>query len=225
MIRSVKQLIIGKRFNSFFLGLVLFTASNNLAGQTGEQRQLSFEATYGINQTFHYNSPTPLRFCIEGCGPDKQEARGSDQFQLTYYQHLRPQQAISLGVGISSYRFFESGYASPGGGGTYPYNRLVQNRYVNISLGYRFVAFPGRMISPLVDSRFIYEHIKESDYFLRSGALAAAIDLGFKLNISSHFSMVARGGFKSAMMNYGKADKRIKYYPYAMGGEIGMALY
>lgn len=223
VITPVKQIIICLRLNSFFLGLIILIASNNLARQSGKQGQRSFEATYGIIKTFHYLAPTPLRFCTEGCGPDVQEARGSDQFQLAYYQHFRPKQAISLGVGISAYSFFESGYASPGVRSTYPYNRLVKNRYMNVSLGYRFLALPGRMISPLLESRFIYDHIKDRDYFLRSGALTAAINLGLNLNISNHLSIIARGGFKSAIMNYGRADTRIKYYPYATGGDIGLA--
>ncbi|MCB0665904.1 MAG: hypothetical protein KDC80_08795 [Saprospiraceae bacterium] len=205
---------------SLIILLLTMLLSGNTEAQPGIWERSRVQFTFGQLSTLHYDAPTHLRLCVEGCQPRLQESRFSPTVSLAYYYRYHPKQEVSLGIGLTEYRFAEEGTAAPG---DYIYRRSVRNKYVSLTLGHRYSLLTQKKITPFVESRVEYERLRNEDYFLKRGALAASIKLGAQIAVTERLHLMAGGSFRSAVIKYSVQSPLIEYYPYGLGGELGVA--
>lgn len=206
---------------SFFTCLCFATSLN---AQTELGSRSKIQLNFGLANTFHYNAPVNLNFCIEGCFPTEQQARIGKNLEISYARSLNFKNDLLIGVGVTQYKYWEKGLASPGGPGLVPYEQVVDFGYYNIWLGHRFTPTKNK-IKPFLENNIVYEFLASPSETLRFGGLALKSKLGAIANISERLDLNINGFFKSAIGKYNSGNfERGRYVPYSYGLEIGISV-
>jgi len=209
-----------KHLTSFLILAMLLTSSEILFGQ---DRNYSLQLNLGLSRTLHYNQPVNQNRCIEGCFPEQQKSRNTPNGSLNLYRELNQENSLKLGLGASSYRYWEKGLAGDGGGTSSPYELTNRWSFYGISLGYRYIFKTEKKVRFFLENDFIYE-VPTEDYPLLKSGLAIQPKIGGILSINSNWSIIAQGFYKSALTVYSDKDFGKDYRPYAYGIQFGINL-
>ena len=169
--------------------------------------------------TLHYQSPVQLSVCFEGCMVEKQQARIAPTYTLNYYRQIFPKHSLRLGIGLTEYRFRESGLSSDGAHTYYPYEDIYQEIYSAFVLGHRYMFAPLKVISPFLESTVIYESAGGDAFYSLKG-ISLQLTTGLSWRLKSSFSIMLNGFYKSAITNYYHGHISRQYYPFSYGMEL-----
>lgn len=176
--------------------------------------------------TLHYQSPVQLSVCFEGCMPETQRALLSPTYTLNYYRQIYPKHSLRLGIGITEYRFSESGLSSDGANGYYPYKDIQNYLYTAYLLGHRYMVTPRKVISPFLESTATYESAggKGGIFYSLSG-VSIQLATGVSWRLTPSVSIMLSGFYKSAIMNYYHGNPSRRYYPFSYGMEFSVLFF
>lgn len=208
---------------------ILIMFSEIALAQNNNERKYSIQFNYGIAKTLHYNQPVNFVLCFEGCNAEEQEERSTPNLDLSVYRNLNRNNSLKVGVGFSSYKFWESGGISPGSGGLSPYETTRELKYFTISTGYRHIFETSKLISPFFQADLLFEiHRDENSdesYFLKKTGIAVKPQIGFVVRVSKSFNILVDGFYKTGVVKYNKESILDEnYIPYGYGLEVGMNL-
>lgn len=201
--------------------MLLIAFSLKLSAQEENERRYSIQLNYGISRTLHYYTPVNFRVCFEGCYAEQQNARTVPNFDVSLYRKIGTNSSVKLGVGITSYKFFETGMESPVFGFV-PYQMTYTNKYVMVSGGYRKLFKSGGIFRPFIEGELIYENLRNEEYAFTKFGLALKSKLGGVFTISKDIQIGIDGFYKSAITPYNEFKIDRNYFPFAYGAELSV---
>jgi len=206
---------------SAHLVMVLLFITSQVNAQKESESKTRFQFEFGFANTSHYGLAN-LNFCDEGCFPDEREARLSQNFNLGLFRKLNSRNEIKFGIGVSQYRHWEKGLASPGGPTLIPYEQTMDFNYYNFSIGHQYKFKSSGKIKPYLENSIIYDRLQHESNILTKGGLAIKTSLGALLKVSNKMYINLDGFFKSGITKYNKNDYSNKFIPFAYGIEFGV---
>ena len=204
---------------------LLLLLSNVLIAQNGSESKYSIQFNYGIAKTLHYNPPVDFIICFEGCPAQEQKAKWAPQFEFSLYRTLSEKSSVKIGIGSSTYRFWQLIFSSEGSGPPVIPNETVEEfDYFSLSVGYRHVFGSAKLFRPFFETDFFVEiHEGESEFFKKCG-VAVKPQIGALISVSENLAFVVDGFYKSGIMKYNKTTYSGDYIPYGYGVEVGVNL-
>lgn len=212
------------RYYTFIVLTILFINSELLCSQKVDSSKYSLQLTLGLSNTLHYNKPVNLNFrCIEGCFPEEQNSRLTPNIGFSLYRNFNQRNSLKIGVGASSYRYWERGQAGNGGGGFGPYEFINRWSFYGISLGYRYIFNSENRVNVFLENDFVYEIPLDVNRNITSG-FAIQPKIGAIVKLNNNWNFIAQGYYKSSLTAYSDKGWGKEYKPYAYGIQLGINL-
>ncbi|WOC40131.1 hypothetical protein [Polaribacter sp. HL-MS24] len=126
--------------------ILLFAYPKTLIGQDSPKSKYSIQFNLGLSRTLHYNQPVNQNRCIEGCFPEEQKPKNTPNGSLNLYRELNQKNSLKIGLGASSYRYWEKGLTGDGGGTFSPYELTKRWSFYGVSIGYRYIFNPEKKL-------------------------------------------------------------------------------
>ena len=209
---------------AFVALLILSLNLYMLSAQDIVARKYSLQLDLGLSRTFHYNQPINLNPCIEGCFPENQKPRITPNIELGIYRDLNAKNSFKIGIGVSSYKFWEEGMAGTGGGDYLPFQQTVRHSFYNISAGFRHIFNDQTKVKVFFEPNMLYEIPVKDYYLLPKNGVAAKLKLGTLINLSNKWGLIAEGFYQSGITRYNERDFGKDYIPFAYGLQFGLNL-
>lgn len=202
---------------------ILNLNSSNILAQDTNLSKYSLQLNLQLSRTLHYNQPVNLNQCIEGCFAEEQKSRITPNINFSLYRDFNKKNSLKIGLGSSSYRYFEKGMTNTGGGDFLPYESTTKWSFYSLYAGFRHIFTPLKKVKLFLENDFIYE-IPAVDYGLTKNGFAIQPKIGAIINLSDNWSVIAEGFYKSGITNYKEKDFGKDYIPYAYGLQLGVNL-
>lgn len=213
-----------KYYTFISLLTVLFINSETLFSQEPESSKYNLQLTLGISNTLHHNQPVNLNYgCIEGCFPEDQKSRVTPNINFSLYRAFNLKNSLKIGLGSSSYRYWERGQTGNGGGSFSPYELINRRSFYGLSLGYRYIFNTEKKVNFFIENDFVYE-IPVEDYAFIKNSFAIQPKIGAIIKMNTNWSFIAQGFYKSALTKYSDKAWGKEYKPYAYGIQLGINL-
>lgn len=206
---------------NLFLLVFLTTILTSLNGQNNSAGN-SIQIDFSMARTLHYNQPVDLILCIDGCFVEEQNPGYAPNIDISFYKNLNFKNSIKFGVGLSGYKFFEKGLASPGDNSLLPYQRHVEFRYFNFSAGHRYIFGSFKMMRPYFENSLHFEILTDESRLLKKHGLAVKSQIGMLLSIFKKLDFAVSGFYKTGIIPYNNKVLNKYYIPLGYGLELGL---
>ena len=203
------------------LAITLGTVGN---AQEAVVREMRVFLNAGLAQTFHFNAPTQTGYCQDDCVIDFQRAESSSSLNLGLMTAFNARHGILAAIGFSELRFFESGRSIRDDGYLLPYHRVEESRFFSLCAGHWLTLFESQKVQINLENSLVSDLVMSTMTPLHqiNWSYKGKVDTGLEI----HPGLWLNGGvfFKTAIHPYNRDTSGDRYFPYAIGAEIGVCI-
>lgn len=202
------------------IAFCLLISMSSICAQTTSKKVIGIQAKYSYANSLHYNAPVAVVSYIEGTNYFRQYPRSRSQYELALLKSISANQDIKIGIGLSSYSFFQEredvwviGLPS------YPIIKTEFNyRFLSYIIGIRHKFKSETNVRPYIDFEFQYDQNIIKDFSVKQGA-ALKLATGIMVEMNDRTQIITDIFYKSALTAY---NWQKTYYPFQWGIALGL---